>query len=264
MGPVRAPRLFWRVVWLSLGGVYFVVPLVATVEFSLRGAPGSYELSAYSFILRDPQFQASFQLSLLLALETAALSLLLLLPTAYWIHVRLPQLRPALEFLSVLPFMVPPIVLVVGLLAVYRNAPEFFVGTPQVLVAAYVVVTLPYAYRSLEVGLRAIDVRTLTEAAQGLGATTGQILLWVILPNVRAAVLSGSLLIFTVVMGEFTMANVMLFYTLPVYLNYIGETHATPAAALTVISFGITWAAMLGILALERKLGASQAQVGVR
>ncbi|MFN3286740.1 MAG: ABC transporter permease, partial [bacterium] len=185
-------------------------------------------------------------------------------PTAYAAHVRLPRLRPLLDFLSVLPFVVPPIVLVVGLSVLYRGAPEFFVGTPQILVAGYVVLTLPYVYRSLDVGLRAVNLRTLTEAAQSLGASTGQTLRWVILPNIRAAVLGGSLLMFTVVMGEFTMANVLLFYTFPVYINYVGETHATPAAALTVLSFGITWAAMLGILALERQFGARQAQLGAR
>jgi putative spermidine/putrescine transport system permease protein len=261
---MKGPRGFWRLVWLSLAALYFTVPLVATAEFSVRGGAGRYDLSAYLLILRDPQFQASFRLSLLLALETMALSLALLVPTAYWVHVRLPKVRPLMEFVSVLPFVVPPIVLVVGLSAVYRGAPEFFVGTPQILVTGYVVITLPYAYRSLEVGLRALDLRTLTEAAQSLGATTGQILRWVVVPNLRSAMLSGSLLILTVVMGEFTMANVLLFYTFPVYLNYIGETHATPAAALTVISFGITWAAMLGILALERQFGARQAQVGAR
>ncbi len=254
----------WRAVWLALGALYFTVPLVATAEFSLRSGPGRYDLSAYRTILGDPQFHASFRLSSLLALETVALSLLLLVPTVYWVHLRLPRLRPVLEFLSVLPFVVPPIVLVVGILALYRGAPEAFVGTPQVLVAGYVIITLPYVYRALDVGLRSVDVRTLTEAAQSLGATTGQTLRWVILPNIRGALLGGSLLVLTVVMGEFTMANVMLFYTFPVYINYVGETHATPAAALTVISFGITWAAMLGILALERQLGARQAQVGAR
>lgn len=254
----------WRTLWLVLGGLYFTVPLLATVEFSLRAGAGRYDLSAYAVILRDAQFHSSFGLSVLLALETIALSLLLLVPTAYAVHVRLPRLRPVLDFLSVLPFVVPPIVLVVGLSALYRGAPEFFVGTPHFLVAGYVVLTLPYVYRSLDVGLRAVNLRTLTEAAQSLGASAGQTLRWVILPNIRAAVLGGSLLTFTVVMGEFTMANVLLFYTFPVYINYVGETHATPAAALTVLSFGITWAAMLGILAFERQFGARQAQLGAR
>jgi putative spermidine/putrescine transport system permease protein len=248
--------------WLVAGALYFIVPLVATFEFSLRAGPGRYDLSAYAKFLHDPMFPTSMALSFRLALETMALTLVLLIPTVYWVNLRLPRLRAVIDFLSIVPLVVPPIVLVVGLLALYRHAPEFFIGTPNFLVAGYVVLALPYAYRSLDVGLRAINVPVLTEAAQSLGAGWGTILLWIILPNLRVAVVSGALLTLTIVMGEFTMANVMLFNTFPTYINYIGQTFATPAAALTLISFAITWLAMLGIVFLERQVGGRQVQIG--
>jgi len=245
-----------------LGAAYFIVPLAATMEFSLRAGAGHYDFSAYNVIFRDPKFRESFWLSFRLAIETIIIALLLVVPTAYWVHLRLPRLRPIVDFITVLPFVVPPIVLVVGLLNLYRGAPEFFVGTPQVLVAAYVILALPYIYRSLDAGLRAIDVHTLTEAAQSLGAGWVTVLFRIILPNLQAAVLSSALLTLAIVMGEFTFANVLLFSTFAVYINYIGETRATPAAALTLISFGITWLAMLGILVLGRQLGGRQVQIG--
>ncbi len=253
---------FWRAFWLLLGGAYFIVPLAATAEFSLRAAAGRHDLSAYGVILNDPRFVESFWLSFRLALETIAIALVLVVPTAYWVHLRLPRLRPTVEFISILPFVVPPIVLVVGLLNVYREAPQFFIGTPQVLVAAYVILALPYLYRSLDAGLQAIDVHTLTEAAQSLGAGWTTILARIILPNLQVAVLSSAFLTLAIVMGEFTFANVLLFSTFSVYINYIGETQATPAAALTLISFGITWLSMLGILLLGRQLGGRQVQIG--
>ncbi len=251
-----------RALWLFLGAAYFIVPLIATAEFSLRAGRGRYDFSAYTFILRDPQFRGSFLLSFGLALETIAIALLLLVPTVYWVHLRLPRLRPIVEFISVLPFVVPAIVLVVGLLNVYRGAPQFFIGTPQILVAGYVILGLPYIYRALDAGMRAIDIHTLTEAAQSLGAGWTITLFRVILPNLQAAVLSGAFITLAIVMGEFTLANVLLFSTFSVYINYIGETHATPAAALTLISFAITWLAMLGIVILGRQLGGRQAQIG--
>jgi putative spermidine/putrescine transport system permease protein len=125
-----------------------------------------------------------------------------------------------------------------------------------------VILALPYIYRSLDAGLRAIDVHTLTEAAQSLGAGWMAVLFRIILPNLQAAVLSSALLTLAIVMGEFTFANVLLFSTFSVYINYIGETRATPAAALTLLSFGITWIAMLGILVLGRQLGGRQVQIG--
>ncbi|MDR7522873.1 MAG: ABC transporter permease subunit [Armatimonadota bacterium] len=251
-----------RALWLGLGAAYFIIPLVATMEFSLRAGGGRYDFSAYAFILNDPRFRESFLLSFGLALETIAVALVLLVPTVYWVHLRLPRLRPVVEFISVLPFVVPAIVLVVGLLDLYRGAPEFFVGTPQILVAGYVILALPYVYRALDAGMRAIDIHTLTEAAQSLGAGWTTTLFRVILPNLQAAVLSGAFITLAIVMGEFTLANVLLFNTFSVYINYIGETHATPAAALTLISFAITWVAMLGLLGLGRQLGGRQAQIG--
>lgn len=252
----------WRAVWLLLGAAYFIVPLAATAEFSLRAGRGVYDFSAYGVIFRDPRFAESFWLSFRLALETIAIALLLAVPTVYWVHLRLPRLRPIIEFISVLPFVVPPIVLVVGLLNVYRDAPQFFIATPQILVAGYVVLALPYIYRSLDAGLRAIDLHTLTEAAQSLGAGWGTTLTRVILPNLQVAVLSGAFLTLAIVMGEFTLANVLLFSTFSVYINYIGETRATAAAALTLISFVVTWVSMLGILLLGRQLGGRQVQIG--
>lgn len=252
----------WRITWLLLGAAYFLVPLAATAEFSLRAGGGRYDFSAYTEILRDPQFRQSFWLSFRLALETIAIAVLLLVPTAYWVHLRLPRLRPVMEFITVLPFVVPPIVLVVGLLNVYRGAPQFFVATPQILVAGYVVLAMPYIYRSLDAGLRAIDIRTLTEAAQSLGAGWAVTLTRVILPNLQTAVLGGTFLTLAIVMGEFTLANVLLFSTFSVYINFIGETRATGAAAVTLISFAITWLAMLGILLAGRQLGGRQVQIG--
>jgi putative spermidine/putrescine transport system permease protein len=84
----------------------------------------------------------------------------------------------------------------------------------------------------------------------------------VILPNIRAGALSGAFLTLALVMGEFTMANIALFNTFPVYINYVGQTQSNPAAALTIISFGITWLAMVGILLLGRRPGRGAIQVG--
>ncbi len=50
----------------------------------------------------------------------------------------------------------------------------------------------------------------------------------------------------------------LLFNTFAVYINYIGQTSATQAAALTLLSFLITWIAMLGVLVTGR----GQAQLG--
>jgi putative spermidine/putrescine transport system permease protein len=237
---------------LLVAGVYFLLPLIGTAVFSVKSLRGP-TLSAYGTILRDPQFRQTLLVSLRLAGETVAASLLLFVPTVYWLTLRFPRARRAIELVTLLPLVVPPIVLIVGLLHTYGGGPQWFVDRAEFLVPGYVVLSFPFMYRALDAGFQAIDVRTLNDAATGLGAGKRMTLWFVMLPNIRMAALSGALLTFALVMGEFTMASLAQFNTFPVYIAYIGATEATPAAALSLLSFGITWLAMLGVLAIGLK-----------
>ena len=73
-----------------------------------------------------------------------------------------------------------------------------------------------------------------------------------ILPNIRAAALAGSFLTLAIVMGEFTIASLAAFDTFPTYIQFVNESKAYEAAALSLLSFMITWAAMLALLFVGR------------
>lgn len=244
------------VVWLLLVAAYFLIPLIATLLFSLKANQTGRccSLESYGEILHDPQFWKNLRLSFVLALETIVIALLLLVPTVYWVHLKLPKLRPVIGFLALVPFVVPPIILVVGLLDVFRGTPDWFYAQPYgFLVAAYVILAFPYIYFALDSGFRAIDVHTLTEASQSLGGTWRTTIARVILPNVRVAALAGAFLTLAIVMGEFTIASLATFDTFPIYIQYINQTKAYPAAAVTLMSFAITWSAMLALLLVGRQ-----------
>jgi len=239
--------------WIVLGlaSAYFLVPLAMTVAFSLWQGGGSYGLASYRVLLGRPELPSSLLLSVELAVVTSALLVVLLLPAMIFMNLFAPRLRPVFEFVAALPFVVPAIALVAGLTALFTG-PEWLVGSPFYLVIPYFFLALPYVYRSLDVGLRALDLATLTEAGQSLGADMGQIIRLVVLPNLRPALIGSLLLTLAVVIGEFTFANVLLFRTYAVFINQIGQHEATEAAALSVASFLITWAAMLGVLLAGR------------
>ena len=161
------------VVWLVLGTAYFILPLLATFLFSLRQLQTGHCCTAasYTWVIHNGEFWSSLKLSVELALETIVVSLLLFVPTVYWVHLKLPRLRPVIAFFALIPFVVPPIVLVVGLLNLYKGTPTWFYAQPWgFLVAAYVILAFPYMFFSLDAGFRAIDLHTLTEAAQSLGS----------------------------------------------------------------------------------------------
>jgi putative spermidine/putrescine transport system permease protein len=243
------------IVWLLVGAAYFLIPLIATLLFSLNKVQTGKccTLANYGYIIHDPAFWHSFRLSLILSLETIVVSLILFVPTVYWVHLKVPRLRPVIAFMALVPFVVPPIILVVGLLNLYKGSPDWFYGKPYgFLVAAYVILAFPYMYFSLDAGFRAIDVHTLTEAAQSLGASWWTVLARVIVPNIRVAALAGSFLTLAIVMGEFTIASLSAFHTFPYYIQLVNETKAYEPAALSLLSFGITWAAMLALLFVGR------------
>ena len=237
--------------WLAIavGALYFIVPLIATFEFSLRLRRGEYSFEAYRIVLADPRFQATFAYSTVLALATIAVGVLLVVPTAYWIQLRLPRLRPIVEFITLLPLVIPAIVIVFGYLRIYNSSSLLPMTasertTDLLLTFSYVTLALPYMYRAVDTGLRAIDVRTLTEAAESLGARWPTILFRVIFPNVRVAVLSGAFLTFAIVIGEFTMASLLDRPAFGPYLQLIGANRAYEPAALAIIAFAVTWACM--------------------
>ncbi len=251
--------------WVAmlLGGLYFFVPLLATFEFSLRMRRGVYSVDAYAEVLTDPVFQSSFTYSLILSSLTIIVGIFLVVPTAYWIALKLPKIRPVIEFITLLPLVIPPIVLVFGYLRLYGSDSWLpftndEISTDILLVFGYVTLALPYLYRSVDTGLRAIDVRTLTEAAESLGASRWAILRHVIFPNLRAAVLSGAFLTFAIVIGEFTMASLLDRPTFGPYLQLIGANRAYEPAALAIIAFAITWACMALIQYVARPRGAVQ------
>src|SRR5471032_1302763 len=237
--------------WIAVivGSLYFLIPLIATFEFSLRMKRGEYSFEAYRVVLSDPQFQATFGYSILMALITIVVGVLLVVPTAYWVQLRLPKLRPLVEFITLLPLVIPAIVIVFGYLHIY-NSSSFLPltgnerATDFLLICGYVTLCLPYMYRSVDAGLRAVDVRSLTEAAECLGANWPTILFKIIFPNVRSGILSGAFLTFAVVIGEFTLASLLNRPAFGPYLQLIGANRAYEPSALAIIAFAITWASM--------------------
>lgn len=246
MKPPRAS--WWAWLWAVLGALYFFVPLYGTLDFSLRMERGQLSLLAYETVFADPNFLSSFAFSAQLALITILISVALFVPTVYWLHLRLPRLRPMVDLITLLPFIVPTIVLVFGLIRTFSRAPFLLTsttwGTDVLLVAGYVILSMPYMYRAVDVGLRSIDVHTLTEAALSLGASWPDVILRVIVPNLRVAILSGALITFATVIGELILADFLVRPAFGPYMVRIGQARAYEPAALGILSFVITWAAM--------------------
>jgi putative spermidine/putrescine transport system permease protein len=272
--PVRAGRRgagAWRFVVLIVLGLYFLIPIGASVLFTVRSR-GGVTFETYAEIPGAEGFAAAFSRSLLLAALTVVIVLALMVPTVVLVELRLPRLRTAVELLTLMPLVLPPIALVVGVRSVLSWAPDYFLNTPLaeaffalqepslpwILVFVYVVLALPFVYRALDAGVRGADLKTLTEAARNLGASWPRVLVSVVLPVLRTSVLNASFITFALVLGEFTVAAILGFETFPTWIVRISGSQPKLSVAVSVLSLMVTWLLLLLISALDRRRGTKE------
>jgi putative spermidine/putrescine transport system permease protein len=225
----------FRYVVFTIFGLFFLLPMLAMLRFSLEGAKlGTWSGAAWKQIASYqgegvPPLISSIEITLELAVITSVVTLVLLVPTMIWVRLRVQWLARSMEFLSLLPLTIPAIVLVVGLGPIYNRIQHYSLSS-LMLFWIYVILALPYAYRSLSAGLSAIDVPTLSEAARSLGASWFTVMVRVIVPNMRQAILNALLLTCSLVLGEFTIAFLLLYNNLSVELYSISRN--TPNAGV--------------------------------
>jgi putative spermidine/putrescine transport system permease protein len=230
-------QVFRAAVFLVMGA-FFLVPIGAMFEFSTRGdkVTSPRTLEAWANIIKTPDLIGAITASLELAAITSIAMLALLLPTMVWVRLRLPALNRIVEFLCLLPLTIPAIALVVGLFPISRWVRINLSDSILMLSIFYLVIVLPYSYRTLDAGLSAIDIKTLSEAARSLGAGWVTVMLRVIVPNMSSAILNASLLSVAVVLGEYTFANLLNYENLQVAIAYVGLVSAGTSIAVSVAS----------------------------
>ncbi|MGN6794289.1 MAG: ABC transporter permease [Streptosporangiaceae bacterium] len=241
----------WRWIILVIAGLYFVIPLYAAFQFT--------GLRAFGQVFSQVGFSDAIILSIKLALITTVLTLVLMVPTTVYVHLRLPAIRPLLESITILPIVIPPVVLILGVLDI---SPANLKGTPYLLALVYVVLAMPFAYRSLDAGLRALDLKTLVDASNSLGAGWPSTLWRVILPNLRTSVLSATVLTVALVLGEFTMASLDQYQTFPVWIVNFDQTSGPVSVAASLFALFVTWIFLMAISMIgsrrARRLGGGQ------
>jgi putative spermidine/putrescine transport system permease protein len=253
-----------RYLFLFALSLFFFLPLLAMARFAFQTTPvfnlslatlfQNWTLDALRYVLADNSAWATARLSLTLSVLTILVTFLILLPIATYVELFAPNMKPYLTAVTLLPWLVPPVALVVGVAATFRPVAPWFLSSPYSLVPFYVLWTLPFSYRALDSGLRLMGAKTQYEAAIMMGAKWSTFFIRVIVPNLRTAMLVTAVLSFALVMGEFAFASLLLKQTLPTYLVVIqgGQPRAGFVLALLLM---VLSALLLGFLvyALRRR-----------
>ena len=248
MSPSTGFRVF-RGVLLTLFAVYFVLPLLSMLDFSTRARRGETgrNWDAWRALVENEDLRQAIVSSLLLALFTVVLMVVLLVPTMIWVRLRVPRMSRVIEFLCLLPLTIPALVIVVGIAGVYAWVTYLLGSSPLTLTFAYTVLVLPYSYRAVDSALAAIDVTTLAEAARSLGAGWLTVITRIVFPNIVTGVLSAAFISVALVLGEFTFASLLHFDTMPVALTAISKSDAATAIAGALASIIVISALLLGL-----------------
>lgn len=246
--------------WLCLTPfiVFIFGPLLAMLDFSTRDpATGDRTLTAWKNIFANDVLYSALIASLLLAVSTVLLMLVILVPTMIWVRLRVPWAKRLIEFLCLLPLTIPALVIVVGLHGVYTWVTYYLGDSVQTLALVYTIFVLPFAYRAIDGSLSSIDATTLAEAARSLGASWTRAIVGVIVPNIWPGIVAAAFISIAVVLGEYTVASLMGYTNLQVAVVAIGQESGPTAVAtsLGTLLFGATLLLVLAVVTGRRRGG---------
>ncbi len=254
--------LSWALI--ALMGTYILTPLLASLVFSIYVPTSGFTAQAYIESIQDPQFFEALSLSALITVVTVATTLALMVPTMVYLHLRAPHMRSAMEVVCTIPLVVPSIALAAGLVAILRALAGYGAGSlpaimsqlmqspdlPVVLVGSYVILSLPFVFRSLDAGLRAVNIRTLVESARSLGADGSTVLWRVVVPNIRASITFCTFFTIALCLGEFTMAVTLGYRSLPVWLTEIAGANFRASISMSLLINVMTWLLLIAMTLL--------------
>jgi putative spermidine/putrescine transport system permease protein len=251
----------WVILIASL--LFFIGPIAAAIKFALIGDHGQFTFVNFGAFVSRSAIRSSLVTSLEIGGLTMAVVLLLMVPTVVFVRLRMPKLTLVLESVTILPIVIPPVVMAAGLSALQAGAGHtlqnlLFASPLSALTPFYVVLAMPFTYRSLDTGVRAIDLRTLVDAARNLGASWTRVLTLVVLPNIRSAVLGSAFLTLALVLGEVVISRILLYTTFPVQLVQVGQASAGISVALSVEALLFTWLLLVLVSFLGGRRGAGR------
>lgn len=242
--------------FVALVLVWLMIPVIIIVPMSFSGSrflafpPPSWSLRWYEAYLANPLWMQATRVSLAVATASAILATVLGTAAAYALNTSNSRAMRAAQVVLFLPLVVPIVITAVGVFLVFAKV-GLLASLPG-LILADTMLALPYVITSVLVGLRKFDpVQEMV--SRSLGMNRFRTFFVVVLPQIRASVVSGLLFAFiaaldeTVVAlfisgGEYQTLTKRMFTALR---DEIDPTIAAISTLLTVISFLVVTIAAL-------------------
>jgi len=250
----------------GLVGLYLTAPIVATLLYSFATVwrntafPDGFTIRWWQETLTDARLVDSLLRSLVVAALAVAIIAAITLPPLYWAYVRNPRLRTIMQVAALLPFALPFVVLAYGMKSLAGLTPftAQYEASEQLLVLGHVALAFPSFLWPVDAAMASAGVRRLHEAAEVAGARPSTALLRVVLPNIKAGLVTGSVLAFATSFGEYSIAQVITgssYETLPVWqVANLKDTRGNPngVAVMAALVFALFFLVTLVIARLGK------------
>lgn len=239
--------------------VYLLLPIALLLVGSFGEVwtntllPSGFTGRWYMEVAGDPSFRRAFISSLQVVTATCVGNVLIGLPLAYAIYRSAHRgIRVAARIATLLPIAVPELVLAFGFILVFSSDSLPWLGSIWLLIAAHIVLTLPYLLNTLIADMAALGLAETERVAESLGARFHERLLDIVVPSLRHSLLSGLIMVAAISIGEFQLSNLIsgfLTRTYPVVLlqAFYGASGFACAATVILLSLAVA-AAVVGAL----------------
>jgi putative spermidine/putrescine transport system permease protein len=232
---------------LALYLLYLLLPIVLLAVGAFGEVwtntllPTGVTLRWFADVWADTSFRRSFSTSLQVAAATCVSCAVLATPLAYALHHKAGSGSALVgRLVAAMPVAVPALTLGFGYILVFSSDTLPWLGSLPLLIAAHVVLTLPYLTQTLLADLRHLGLRELEACAATLGATPWRQFSTVALPALRHSLVTGSVMVVALSIGEFQLSNLVAsfkFRTYPVVLlqAFYGATGYACAATVVLL-----------------------------
>jgi len=222
----------WPFIYVGIITAITYIPILVTVVYSFNESKISsvwegFSLKWYVELFRDRDMKEALMNSLILALLSCSLAVLIGTSGALGMHRRKSKLNDAVAYVSMIPIMIPEIILGMVFLSIFS-----MMGLPfgmVTLVIAHTTFCVPYIYSMVKARLVGMD-NSIEEAARDLGASPFKVFFDITLPMILPAVLSGVILAFAM---SFDDVVISIFVTGP-------TVNTLPVKIYTKLKTGVT------------------------
>lgn len=229
--------------------IYLLIPLAACIIYSLFTdwtgiVPHGFTFVAYREIFTNEAFWRALLETLLLCIVPIAVTILVVLLAIYAVVVYFPGLEKYVQIICMIPYTIQGVILSVSILSLYVGSKSFLSNRLLMLMGAYCVIILPYIYQGIRNSCRAIDMKTLLEAAEMLGSSRLYAFFRVVVPNLMHGIIVSSLLAVGIIFGDYVLVRNLSGSTvtnIQIYLYQAMKSDSMKSSAVFVMIMLVTF-----------------------